>query len=151
IRMNSGIGVSEKLVTLAALLRTSWASPGSPPRKRIAPIRLMAMNENATGMPMKSSTVDPPSSSSAAICQDMLVPRRSGRRDRVFARLLAAAREAVHAEDELDGEQHERDRHRQQHPPLGHDQRLDRHRPVGEAVGRDTDAVAHEEQAAHEA
>ena len=37
----------------------------------MAPMRLMAMNENATGMPMNSSTVEPPSSSSEAICQDI--------------------------------------------------------------------------------
>jgi hypothetical protein len=29
------------------------------------------MNENATGMPMNRSTVDPPSSRRAAICQDI--------------------------------------------------------------------------------
>src|ERR1700693_2271019 len=138
MRMNSGIGVSEKLVTLAALLRTSWARPGSPPRKRIAPIRLMAMNENATGMPMNSSTVDPPSSSSAAICQDMCGPcRASGRRARVLARPLLGAREAVHAEDELEREQRERSRHGNQQPPFGQHQRLDRKRAVGEARGRD--------------
>src|SRR5215472_12968517 len=128
MRMNSGIGVSEKFITAAPLLRTSCSIPGSPPRKSTAPSRLMAMNENATGMPMNKSTVDPPSSSSAAICQDINCLRRSRRRDRVLARLPLGAREPVHAEDELDGEEHERDRHRHQEPPLGHDQRLDRER-----------------------
>src|SRR5215813_1847411 len=106
--MNSGIGVSEKFITAAPLLRTSCSSPGSPPRNSTAPIRLMAMNENATGMPMNSSTVDPPSSSSAAICQDIAT---SGGRHRILARPVRGAREAVHAEDELDSEQRERDRH----------------------------------------
>src|SRR5262249_20350328 len=103
--MNSGIGVSEKFITAALELRTSWAIPTSPPRNRMAPIRLMAMNENATGMPMNRSTVDPPSSRRAAICQD--IGRPSGRRDRVLARPVLGAGEAVHAEDELDGEQRE--------------------------------------------
>src|SRR5215475_14365780 len=99
--MNSGIGVSEKFITAALELRTSWASPASPPRNSMAPTRLMAMNENATGMPMNSSTVDPPSSSSAAICQDMSrLPL--GRRHRVLARPVLGVGEAVHAEDELD-------------------------------------------------
>src|SRR5215471_14762123 len=102
--MNSGIGVSEKFITAALELRTSWARPASPPRNSIAPIRLMAMNENATGMPMNRSTVDPPSNSSAAICQDIDPPPASGGRDRVLARPVLGAREAVHAEDELDGE-----------------------------------------------
>src|ERR1043166_2483947 len=114
--MNSGIGVSEKFITAALELRTSWASPASPPRKSMAPIRLMAMNENATGMPMNSSTVDPPSSSSAAICQDM---RASGRRHRVLARPVRGAGEAVHAEDELDREQRKRDGHRREQRPFG--------------------------------
>src|SRR5215468_1943307 len=114
--MNSGIGVSEKFITAALELRTSCASPASPPRNRMAPTRLMAMNENATGMPMNRSTVDPPSSSSAAICQDMWWP--SGGRHRVLARPVLGAGEAVHAEDELDGEQRERDRHRREQRPF---------------------------------
>ena len=71
ISTNSGIGVSEKLITAAALLRTIWLRPASPPRNSIAPTMLMAMNEKATGMPMNRSTVEPPSSSSEASCQDI--------------------------------------------------------------------------------
>ena len=87
IRMNSGIGVSEKFdhrddAVAHELLR----GPASPPRKSHAPTELMAMNENATGMPMNSSTVEPPSSSSAATCQDIAAVPVSGRRDGVVAR-----------------------------------------------------------------
>src|ERR1051325_10233237 len=136
--MNSGIGVSEKFITAALELRTSWARPASPPRNSIAPTRLMAMNEKATGMPMNSSTVDPPNSSSAGICQDIgrAMRQPSGRRDRVLARPVLGARQAVHAEDELDGEQRERDRHRHQQRPFGQHQRLDRKRAVGMARPR---------------
>ena len=73
IRMNSGIGVSEKLTTDTTLLRTTCSSPGSPPRNSQAPTMLMAMNDSATGMPIRSRAVDPPSSSRAAICQDMIM------------------------------------------------------------------------------
>src|SRR6266849_6579222 len=69
--MNSGMGVSEKLSTAALLLRSSWCRPASPPRNSTAPIRLMAMKENATGMPMNSRIVEPPSRSREAICQDI--------------------------------------------------------------------------------
>ena len=71
ISTNSGIGVSEKLMTESTLLRTTCASPASPPRNSQAPTILMATNDSATGMPRKSSRVDPPSSSSAANCHDM--------------------------------------------------------------------------------
>ena len=37
IRMNSGIGVSEKFITARRWLRTSWARPASPPRNSQAP------------------------------------------------------------------------------------------------------------------
>src|SRR5215471_4044624 len=147
--MNSGIGVSEKFITAALELRTSCASPASPPRNSMAPIRLMTMKENATGMPMNKSTVDPPSSSSAAICQDMAIP--SGRRDRVVARPHVAPRQPVHAEDELEREQREGERHRHQQRPFGQHQRLDRQRAVGVARGRDARAVPDEDQAADDA
>src|SRR5262249_44289487 len=103
MRMNSGIGVSEKFITAAALLRTSWLTPASPQRNSTARIRLMAMNENATGMPTNSRTVEPPSSSSAAICHD--IGRLLGGRDRVLARPPLALRKAVHAKHELDRQQ----------------------------------------------
>ena len=81
IRMNSGMGVSEKLITDTTLLRTTWPSPASPPRNSQAPTILMATNESATGMPRNSSTVEPPRRSSAAISQDMVSrPARAGRR-----------------------------------------------------------------------
>ena len=71
IRMNSGIGVSEKLATDPTLFLASCVRPASPPRNRIAPAILIARKVNATGSPRKSSTVDPPSISHAAACQDM--------------------------------------------------------------------------------
>ena len=71
ISTNSGIGVSEKFITDTTLLRTTCASPASPPRNSQAPTMLIATNDSATGMPISSSTVDPPSNSSAANCQVM--------------------------------------------------------------------------------
>jgi len=71
IRMKSGIGVSEKLATEPTLLRASWTRPASPPRNSHAPSRLMTRNENATGRPRNSRTVDPPSISHAAASHDM--------------------------------------------------------------------------------
>src|SRR5262249_2089481 len=76
--MNSGMGVSEKLSTAALLLRTSWCRPASPPRNSTAPMRLMAMKENATGMPTNSRIVEPPSRSRDAICQDIFSDLRRG-------------------------------------------------------------------------
>ena len=73
IKMNSGIGVSEKFITATTLLRTTCSSPGSPPRNSMAPRILMATNDKATGMPRNSSTVEPPSSSSAAISHAKLI------------------------------------------------------------------------------
>jgi hypothetical protein len=70
--MNNGMGVSEKLIAAATLLRATWCRPASPPRNRNAPIRLIAMKEMATGIPANNRTVEPPRSSSEAICQDML-------------------------------------------------------------------------------
>ena len=74
ISTNSGIGVSEKLITAAALFLSIWLKPASPPRNRIAPTMLIAMKAKATGRPMKRSTVEPPRSSSEASCQDISVP-----------------------------------------------------------------------------
>ena len=74
IKMKSGIGVSEKFITDTTLLRTTCSNPGSPPRNTTAPTMLMATKESATGTPRQSSTVEPPSSSSAAICQDTHYP-----------------------------------------------------------------------------
>ncbi len=71
IRMKSGIGVSEKLMTAALLLRSSWCRPASPPRNRMAPMMLMAMKENATGMPRNSKTIEPPRRRREANCHDM--------------------------------------------------------------------------------
>ncbi len=77
ISTNSGIGVSEKLITESTLLRTTCARPASPPRNSQAPTMLMATNDSATGMPRNNSSVDPPSSSRAANCHVMVArPRR---------------------------------------------------------------------------
>src|SRR5712671_3236327 len=81
IRMKSGMGVSEKLSTAALLLRMSWCRPASPPRNSTAPMRLMAMKENATGMPTNSRIVEPPSRSREAICQDITSPSSCPRND----------------------------------------------------------------------
>ena len=79
ISTNSGIGVSDRFMTDATLLRTTCASPASPPRNSSAPTMLMATNESATGMPSSSSSVDPPSSKSAAICHVMAASAHNSR------------------------------------------------------------------------
>ncbi len=70
IRMKSGIGVSEKLATEPMELRANCTRPASPPRNSHAPSRLITKKEKATGSPRNSSTVEPPSISHAAACQD---------------------------------------------------------------------------------
>src|SRR5437773_1682817 len=79
IRMKSGIGVSEKLATETTLFRASCVSPASPPRNSSAPARLITKNENATGRPRNSSTVEPPSISHAAAPHDIALSRSTRR------------------------------------------------------------------------
>src|SRR5262249_15331454 len=146
-----GIGVSEKLITAAALLRSIWLNPALPPRKRIAPTMLMAMKEKATGIPMKRSTVEPPSSRSEASCQDILASPSLRRRHRVVARPPLGLCEAMHAEQELDREQHEGERHRRQQPPFRQDQRLDRERAARIARRSNARAVPDKVEAADQA
>src|SRR6185436_11329855 len=129
IRMKSGIGVSEKLATETTLLRTIWVRPASPPRNSTAPSRLMTRNENATGRPRNSRTVDPPSISHAAASHDMALAGRH----RVVARCALAQSQAAHAEEHLDGEREEGDRQHAEQPPLRRHQRLDRDRAGLEA------------------
>ena len=62
ISTKNGIGVSEKLVIDCTALRASWARPGSPPRKSIAPMTLSARNANATGRPRPIAATRPPNS-----------------------------------------------------------------------------------------
>src|SRR3954464_7921758 len=138
IRMNSGIGVSEKLATEPTLLRASCTSPASPPRKSHAPSRLITRNENATGSPTKSSTVEPPSIRHAAASHDM-APLAG--RDRVVARRALGSRQAPHAEQHLDGEGEESDRQHAEEPPLRGHQRLDGHRAGLEARERGAGTV----------
>src|SRR6476659_1622667 len=134
IKTNSGIGVSEKLIAAATLLRATCCSPASPPRNRIAPITLIAMNEIATGIPTNSRSVEPPRSSSAAICQDMLTRRSSGaipgssRGNSVVAQADLGHGKPVHAEDEFDAEQDKADRQWRKCPPFRRDQCLDNDR-----------------------
>src|SRR4051812_27662213 len=123
ISTKSGIGVSEKLITELTLFLASWASPGSPPSHSHAPSRLMARNENATGRPRKSRTVEPASSSHAAPTQPIMVtPSRCAHR--VVARPHLGAAQAAHAKQELDREQRKAHRQRREEPPLRHDERL---------------------------
>src|SRR3954454_4110373 len=97
----------------------------------MAPITLIAMNEIATGIPTNNRTVEPPSSSSEAICQDMLTRRSSGptpvssRRNGVVAQADFGHGKPVHAEDEFDAEQGKANRQRRKGPPFRRDQRLD--------------------------
>jgi hypothetical protein len=83
------MGVSENEVTELTLLRASCAKPGSPPMYSQAPMMLMVMKVNATGMPINSSTVEPPSISQAAMLQ--LVMTHSPRRGAGHARQAAFA------------------------------------------------------------
>src|SRR5260221_10927786 len=144
IRINSGIGVSEKLATETTLLRAIWTRPASPPRNSSAPRRLMTRNENATGSPRKSRTVDPPSISHAAAPQDIA----SARRNRVVARRPLAETQPAHAESHFDRQQQKGDRQRREHPPLRRDQRLSRERARIEARERRASAVPGDHQAA---
>ena len=57
----------------------------------------MARKANATGRPRNISTVEPPSISHAAACQDI---RRAV--DRIVARSALGMQQAVHAEQDLD-------------------------------------------------
>src|SRR5258708_2079515 len=132
IRMNSGIGVSEKLATEPTLLRASCVSPASPPRNSHAPRRLITRNENATGRPRNNSTLQPPSIRHAAVSHDMAL---SGR-DRVVSRPALGECQAAHAEQHLDGQREESDRQHAEQPPLRRHQRLDAHRAPLEAAQR---------------
>jgi hypothetical protein len=69
------MGVREKLATEPTQLRTICAMPASPPKISQAPITLMTKNENTTGKPKKSSTVDPPNNNQDANCQLMKILR----------------------------------------------------------------------------
>src|SRR5881628_2787620 len=147
IRMNSGIGVSEKLATEPTELRANWTRPASPPRNNHAPSRLITRNENATGRPRNSSRVEPPSISHAAASHDMALAGRH----RVVARRMWPEREAAHAEEHLERQREERHRKCTEQPPLRRDQRLDRDRSRIEARKGGAGAVIGDEEAAGEA
>src|SRR5262245_61046042 len=147
MRMNRGIGVSEKLATDPTLLRANWTSPASPPRNSHAPSRLITRNENATGRPRNSSTVEPPSISHAAASHDMALAGA----DRVVARSARADREAPHAEKHLERQRDEGNRKRAEQPPFRSHQRLDRHRARLVARQRCARAVERDDEAAREA
>src|SRR5262249_17107551 len=121
ISTNSGIGVSEKLITAAALFLSIWLKPASPPRNRIAPTMLMAMKGKATGRPMNRRTVEPPRSSNEASCQDISAPL--GRGYRIVPGAPLGQGQTMHAKEKLDAEQHEAQRHRREQPPFRDDQR----------------------------
>src|SRR5712691_5207234 len=147
MRMKRGIGVSEKLATDPTQLRANWTRPASPPRNSHAPSRLITKNENATGSPRNSSSVEPPSMSHAAASHDMALAGRH----RVVARRALAEREAAHSEEHLERQREECQRDHAQQPPLRRDQGLDRHRARLEAGGRGASAVAGDDEAAREA
>src|SRR5215831_17639118 len=149
IRTKSGIGVSEKLITAAALFLSIWLKPASPPRNKIAPTILIAMKAKATGRPMNRSSVEPPSSSSEASCQDISAPL--GRRHRIVPGPPLGQREAMHAKEKLDAEQHKGHRHRREQPPFRDDQRLDRKRAALEARHRNARPVPDKVKAANHA
>ena len=96
----SGIGVSENAVTELTLLRASCIRPGSPPMYSQAPMMLMVMKVSATGMPMNSNTVEPPSMSQAAMLQLLMAGSRCAHR--VMTRTPWAVLQADHAKDHFD-------------------------------------------------
>src|SRR5882757_10735261 len=112
------------------------------------------MNEIATGIPTNSSTVEPPRSSSEAICQDMLTRRSSGvirvssRGNSVVAQADLGHGKPVHAEDEFDAQQHKANRQWCKCPPFRRDQRLDDDRAGRIARHRDEGPVPDEIKAA---
>src|SRR5260221_7419988 len=108
IRMNSGIGVSEKLATEPTLLRASCVSPASPPRNSHAPRRLITRNENATGRPRHSTAVNPPSINHTAASHYIALAGRH----RAAAPRTCPPRPAAHAEEHLDRQREERNRER---------------------------------------
>src|SRR5215470_7897107 len=162
IRMNSGIGVREKLITDMMLLRTACPKPGSPPRNSQAPTMLIATKESATGMPINSRAVEPPNRSRAAICHVMtdrpnrLALARSARQlascsgYRVAAGRTHALSQSLHAEDEFDRDGGKCQRHRHQQPPLRDHQRLDGNGAGQVAGGHHLPAIAHEIERAGE-
>src|SRR3954468_13840949 len=96
----------------------------------MAPITLIAMKDIATGIPTNSRTVEPPSSSSEAICQDItrgssgaLTVSSCGHR--VVAQADLGHGKPVHAEDEFDAEQDKANRQWRKGPPFRRDQCLD--------------------------
>src|SRR5258706_123708 len=142
-RIKGGRGGRKSLATNRREWGATWTSPASPPRNSHAPSRLITRNENATGRPRNSSTVEPPSISHAAASHDMALAGR----DRVVARRALAEGETAHAEEHLDRQREESDRqHAGEPPPLRH-QRLDRHRPPVEARHRGACAVVRDESA----
>src|SRR5437899_2183107 len=147
MRMKSGMGVSEKLATDPTELRANWTSPASLPRNSHAPRRLITRNENATGRPRNSSTVEPPSISHAAASHGIAL---SGR-DRVVARRAFGECQTAHAEQHLDGQREESDRQHAEQPPLRRHQRLDGHRARLEAGDRGAGAVVGDKEAGGEA
>src|SRR5215831_14756570 len=149
ISTKSGIGVSEKLITAAALFLSIWLKPASPPRNKIAPTILIAMKAKATGRPMNRSTVEPPRSSSEASCQDISISL--GRGHSVIPGTPLGQSQTMHAKEKLDAEQHEAQRHRREQPPFRDDQRLDRERAGLEARHRNARSVPDEVEAANQA
>src|SRR5215472_4211488 len=149
ISTKSGIGVSEKLITAAALFLSIWLKPASPPRNKLAPTMLIAMNAKATGRPMNRSTEEPPRSSSEASCQDISAPL--GRGHRIVPGPPLGQGKTMHAKEKLDAEQPEAQWHRREQPPFRDDQRLDRKRAALEARHRNARSVPDEIEAANHA
>ena len=58
--MNSGRGNREKEARLLYMLRINCSSPGTPPKRKKAPNRLINRNDMAMGMPDSISRSSPP-------------------------------------------------------------------------------------------
>src|SRR5688572_15381509 len=111
---------------------------------------LTAMKVSATGMPMNSSTVDPPSISQAARPQP-LTRAPSCRAHRVVAWPPLGALQADHAKDHFNSQHHEYRRQRRQRPPFRGDQGLDVDRARGIAGPGGLGAVPGDDGAASQA
>lgn len=73
MRMKSGIGVSENVMTDAIELRANWSSPATPPMNTKAPTTLADRNARATGIPSIISATTIPSKSSRLCIQSIFI------------------------------------------------------------------------------
>ena len=147
ISTNSGIGVSEKLVTELTALRASCTKPGlaaePEPGADDVDDEERERDRQAEEEQHGRAAEQQPGGEAVQPAHAALTASSRGP--------IVAVLQAPHAEHELDRQQQEADRQRRQDPPLGHHQRLDRERVAGPALLRRRGAVEHQPAAAGEA